>query len=852
MPWKPEVLPENPKPPTRSKAKNTLAGTNGRSIRLRANYYPIGVHSWDKTLIHYDVVIEEPHSGEMDIPKRKKLMIFDALKQRYKQFFEEYNLAYDGMKSAVSIGRIPAFSDGRAHEVRVSGDSGRKSRYIVKLKIVNEHNLKTLQVALNKCSQDQCVELPSIIFQMMGIMFRHSPSTRFLCIGQNSFFPLNGELGPSFDIGGGKEVKRGFFGSIRPSGWKDCPLLLNVDVAHAAFYKEQSVLDFIKDTLMLTEADFHDALRRPDRLKLEKLLKGIKIRVTHSHVDRKYRIIGLMEEGAETQEFEEEPGKLTTVKKYFAKAYPRTRLQYPYLNLIRAAPETKTIYLPIECCRISKGQRFTKTLSDNEKSQFIRNTARFPSERLSQCSNIVRMNKFSDDPMMKSLEFTVSDKPVELNGRILPAPDLKMKNTIVQPEKGVWEAWNRQFFQGAHIETWAVFNYDSYAVKMDNIYEFLKALRKMAKERGMIMNDPVKIINGRNPEDDFRAIKRAAENIQMILVNLPSKKGDTYGRIKKIGDREYGVVTQCILTKNLKNPKPATVNNVLLKINGKMGGLNSTLGKEAHALILTNPVMIMGADVNHPPADDRKGTPSLAAVVGSMDRYASSYAVQVRQQFTCKEIINDLQEMTRNLLIAFYRKTGQKPQRLIMYRDGVSESQFYTVLANELRAMRKACESLPGEYRPGITFIVVQKRHHTRLFCDERDGIGRSRNVPPGTIVDRVITHPSEIDFYLCSHQGILGTSKPTHYRVLWDDNDMTMDQLQSMSYALCHTYFRCTRSVSIPTPAYYAHLAAYRAKVHGGACEVTEGLKAGTPQDISKAVQMDQSFAIHNKMYFL
>lgn len=57
--------------------------------------------------------------------------------------------------------------------------------------------------------------------------------------------------------------------------------------------------------------------------------------------------------------------------------------------------------------------------------------------------------------------------------------------------------------------------------------------------------------------------------------------------------------------------------------------------------------MIMGADVNHPPADDRKGTPSLAAVVGSMDRYASSYAVQVRQQFTCKEIINDLQEMTR-------------------------------------------------------------------------------------------------------------------------------------------------------------------------------------------------------------
>lgn len=63
--------------------------------------------------------------------------------------------------------------------------------------------------------------------------------------------------------------------------------------------------------------------------------------------------------------------------------------------------------------------------------------------------------------------------------------------------------------------------------------------------------------------------------------------------------------------------------------------------------ILTSPVMIMGADVNHPPADDRKGTPSLAAVVGSMDCFASNYAAQVRQQISCKEIIQDLKEMTR-------------------------------------------------------------------------------------------------------------------------------------------------------------------------------------------------------------
>ena len=59
-------------------------------------------------------------------------------------------------------------------------------------------------------------------------------------------------------------------------------------------------------------------------------------------------------------------------------------------------------------------------------------------------------------------------------------------------------------------------------------------------------------------------------------------------------------------------------------------------------------------------------------------------------------------------------------------------------------------------YQPGITFIVVQKRHHTRLFCrSQEDRSGKSGNIPAGTTVDVGICHPTEFDFYLCSHAGI-------------------------------------------------------------------------------------------------
>jgi eukaryotic translation initiation factor 2C len=78
------------------------------------------------------------------------------------------------------------------------------------------------------------------------------------------------------------------------------------------------------------------------------------------------------------------------------------------------------------------------------------------------------------------------------------------------------------------------------------------------------------------------------------------------------------------------------------------------------------------------------------------------------------------------------------------------------VLHHELTSIREACIKLESDYRPGITYIVVQKRHHTRLFCsDRKDMVGKSGNIPAGTTVDVGITHPTEFDFYLCSHQGI-------------------------------------------------------------------------------------------------
>uniref|UniRef100_A0A8C1PV54 Argonaute RISC component 1 n=2 Tax=Cyprinus carpio TaxID=7962 RepID=A0A8C1PV54_CYPCA len=279
-------------------------------------------------------------------------------------------------------------------------------------------------------------------------------------------------------------------------------------------------------------------------------------------------------------------------------------------------------------------------------------------------------------------------------------------------------------------------------------------------------------------------------------------------------------------------------------VNCPFNALFEPFGRSA---VFQQPVIFLGADVTHPPAGDGK-KPSITAVVGSMDAHPSRYCATVRVQRPRQEIIEDLSYMVRELLIQFYKSTRFKPTRIIFYRDGVPEGQLPQILHYELLAIRDACIKLEKDYQPGITYIVVQKRHHTRLFCaDKSERIGKSGNIPAGTTVDTSITHPFEFDFYLCSHAGIQGTSRPSHYYVLWDDNRFTADELQILTYQLCHTYVRCTRSVSIPAPAYYARLVAFRARYHlvdkehdsGEGSHVSGQSNGRDPQALAKAVQI-------------
>jgi eukaryotic translation initiation factor 2C len=266
---------------------------------------------------------------------------------------------------------------------------------------------------------------------------------------------------------------------------------------------------------------------------------------------------------------------------------------------------------------------------------------------------------------------------------------------------------------------------------------------------------------------------------QFVLCILPTDDSVLYGEIKRCTDTVIGLPSQCMLMKHIRRPSKQYCANLALKINVKLGGVNSSLGRQL-AFITDKPTIVFGADVTHPGIGEA-GKPSIAAVVASMDIKMSRYATAVRVQAPRKEIIDDLKDMAKSLIEQFRDSARVLPYRILFYRDGLFEGQFAQVLQFELSALRAACREIDPNYTPTITFVLVQKRHHTRLFVAQPQDADLSGNIPAGTVVDTAICHPGQFDFFLCSHGGIQGTSRPTHYHVVYDDHQFKPDEFQSL-----------------------------------------------------------------------
>uniref|UniRef100_A0A7N0TFJ1 Uncharacterized protein n=1 Tax=Kalanchoe fedtschenkoi TaxID=63787 RepID=A0A7N0TFJ1_KALFE len=808
-------------------------GQAGTKCVVKANHFIAQLPN--KDLIQYDVTIT---------PEVKSSTVNRTIIAELVRMYKESDLGkrlpvYDGRKSLYTAGELPFLCKEFSIKLTDEDDGGSQPRskdYQVVIRCVARTNLYHLGQFL----AGKRADAPQEAIRILDIVLRELSNQRYCPIGRSFFSP---DLRRPQKLGEGLESWCGFYQSIRPT---QMGLSLNIDMSSTAFIEPLPVLEYVNQ--LIGKDIFSRPLSDSDRVKVKKALRGVKVEVTHrGNVRRKYRVTGITSQPTSDLVFPvDENATMKSVVEYFLEMYGFT-IQHAHLPCLKVGNQRKANYLPMEACKIVEGQRYTKRLNEKQITALLKVTCQRPRDRENDILQTVQQNAYNQGPYAKEFGLNISEKLTTVEARILPAPWLKYndngKEKDCLPQVGQWNMMNKKMINGMTVTRWACINF-SRSVQENVARGFCNELAQMCQVSGMEFNsEPVIPIYNARPEQVEKALKHVyhasmnklkGKELELLLAILPDNNGSLYGDIKRICETDLGLISQCCLTKHVFKISKQYLANVSLKINVKMGGRNTVLLDAISCripLVSDIPTIIFGADVTHP-ENEEETSPSIAAVVASQDwpevtKYAGLVCAQAHRQ----ELIQDLYKtwhdpvrgtvhggMIRDLLISFRKATGQKPLRIIFYRDGVSEGQFYQVLLYELDAIRKACASLEPNYQPPVTFIVVQKRHHTRLFAGnhkDRSSTDKSGNILPGTVVDTKICHPTEFDFYLCSHAGIQGTSRPAHYHVLWDENNFTADGIQSLTNNLCYTYARCTRSVSVVPPAYYAHLAAFRARFY-------------------------------------
>ncbi|XP_060818744.1 protein argonaute-2-like isoform X2 [Bombus pascuorum] len=791
--------------------KNSV-GTMGRKIMVETNMFRLIFPSnFETRVIHYDVVITP------DKPKCFLRKVFEEF--RKVQCPKRYP-AFDGRKNAYSANDLPFGDQSKEEELTILDKELQKQRtfkiYLKKVAVLDLSWIKNLKYdAFESDTKQQCI-------QALDIILRHGPASQYITVGRSLFQPP--EPGRVISLTNGLNLWFGVFQSAIVGS----RAYLNVDVAHKGFPKEQSVIDLMKELCQnprggpvpehLTARDI-----RYNQDKIEKFLKGLKVHYElqgQPTSKRIYPVNGLVD-SARGSKFIVKDGTVTTVEEYFLQT-KKYKIKYPDLPCLWVGSKNSKIYVPAELCTVIAGQVLRKKLDEAQTAKMIRETATSADTRKQKILSSFANMKLNDQPsLLNEFHFSVHGQFEKVPARVLEAPKLQYNARQVNVFKGTWRADKFLIPCNLPENSWTMLNLNA-NVRDTDLHMLHDRLRQFGSSLNMTINralTPFTMLTLKHNISNIIAYfeEKKQQDIKLVLVILPNVDSSAYSVVKQISELKIpgGIVTQCIKHQTLRKLNDSTVGNILLKINSKLNGVNHTFVLSYCPPCLREPCMIVGADVTHP-SPDASTIPSIAAVAASHDLYAFQYNVEIRLQPPREEMIRDMEEIMIIQLKYFYAKTGHKPKRIIVYRDGVSDGQLLFVMHYELEAIKRAINRLNRnqERDIAITFFVVQKRHHIRLFpTDKRNSDDRNFNVQAGTIVDTEITHPTYIDFYLVSHASIQGTARPTKYRCVCNESHMREDEIEQLTYYLCHMFARCTRSVSYPAPTYYAHLAAFRAR---------------------------------------
>ncbi|WVW78435.1 hypothetical protein I302_100389 [Kwoniella bestiolae CBS 10118] len=836
-------------------------GTAGRAINVDANMYLTRFKAEGAIVNHYDIDINPiVKVANQKRPRALLQQVWDQMVQEAKGPLKKAldAAAFDQQKSFYTPDDIPMQSDRYEVTVALKEDGqdpkSDSRRFKAVIQLAQRVDLQTIVDYCHGSRQsEQAREKMLVAIQAMNVLFRQDAAKKYTMSGAagRRFFSEEG----GYPLSNGGILYRGFQQSFR---WtSDNFPALQIDTAYSAFIEPGMLPEVCAKLLGMGGGGggggrggrggrgFDRGGRggrggppqgggghvpsiqdlNPSQIrKLNDYLKMAKFRVTHRNTDRVFSIDKISSQPAETTKFtlsgrDGRPDRSISVVQYYKEMYNK-QVTKPRLPCVVYG---KKNYIPLEfffsLFLSARGLGLT-TL------HIIRHAAKPPPERQSTIQGWRMKLDYSNLPKIKAWGVEVNKNMMTVPARVLNPPNvLYGNNKSLRANFGGWNLKQVQFTKpGKPLKSWSVVSFDD-RCNVQDMQKFITYFVGVLNQYGCKVDNkqPDCLMANPHGKTEFGGIKpglqeaaRAAYmktklNPQLILVIMPRKETGMYKAIKAVAAEGLlkPVVTQCLQSAKIKSDRGIDqyCGNVAMKMHAKLGGITHVV---AHGI--EKNTMMVGADVTHPPPKDGLLSPSIAVSIAAINGDNHKFTPAIRQQEGRVEIIADLENMMYDHIVNFEKNTKSKPEKILFFRDGVSEGQYAHCVQFEVAAIKRAAARF-GKYMPKITFVICAKRHAMRFFAQADQDKDRTGNLPPGTIVDKQVTSPMVHDFYLQAHAGLQGTARPTHYVVVADENKYTADKLQKLVNDLCYTFARATRSVSLVPVAYYADIVAEKVR---------------------------------------
>jgi eukaryotic translation initiation factor 2C len=547
----------------------------------------------------------------------------------------------------------------------------------------------------------------------------------------------------------------------------------------------------------------------------------------------------------------QQAGEYITVTNYFKRMHNQY-IQDTILPVINVGNRQNPTYLPVDVCTVLRGQPSNAKLSSAQTQRMISFAVRKPVQNATSITkNGVEVLGLGAQPnaTLGRFNISVSGTLINVPGRVLLGPPVQYRNSKTANTRfGSWNMESMQFSSPTTLPQWSYLwisrkgfrgpwdNHDQLKTTIDIFQRNLK-LNGLNTDNLIFPGLNVQVEDGLQDaaalESAFNKVLTHPKKPRLMLVILPWEDTAIYNHVKRLGDVKKGIHNICVVASEFARNNPDPLNaqyfaNVALKFNLKLGGINQTLQPNKLGVLAEGKTMVVGLDVTHPSRGSADTAPSVAGIVASVDKALGQWPADLRIQTSRQEMVDNLDDMFGSRLRLWQARNKALPENILLYRDGVSEGQYETVLKVELPQIRKACRNVylasdTEKGIPRISIIVVGKRHNTRFYPTKVQDADRSSNPMNGTIVDRGVTEARNWDFFLQAHTALQGTARPAHYYVVLDEIfrmrkvkaplQNAADELEELTHNLCYLFGRATKAVSICPPAYYADLVCERGR---------------------------------------